>query len=114
MFVTADQHAPSAAVLKRDTPKEPEIRALVEQGFIVRTRADDRGIEARANDFRRATAAIRSGAQIVTTDYPVPDPAFGTYLIRLNGGKPAVCNPVTAPPRCRAIDIENPTSLRRR
>ena len=113
MFVTADQHAPSAAVIKRDTPNAGEIRALVEQGFIVRTRADDRGIEARANDFTRATAAITSGAQIITTDYPVPDPAFGTYLVRLDGGKPAACNLVTAPARCRAIDIENPRSLSR-
>ncbi len=114
MFVTAEQNAPSAAVLKRDEPLESEIRSLVQQGFIVRTRADDRGIEARANDFTRATASIRSGAQIITTDYPVPDPAFGPYLIRLDGGRPATCNPVTAPPGCRAIDVENPRSLLRR
>ncbi len=114
MFVTAEQDAPSAAVLKRDAPLESEIRSLVEQGFIVRTRADDRGIEARANDFTRAAAAIKSGAQIITTDYPVPDPAFGPYLIRLDGGKPAACNPVTAPPGCWATDVENPRSLRRR
>ena len=114
LFVTADVDAPSAAVIKRDEPREAEIRQLVERGFIVRSRADDRGTEARANDFARANAAIKGGAQIVTTDFPVPDPHFGTYEVRLPGGQPARCDPVTAPPRCRSADIENPKFLGRR
>lgn len=114
MFVTADVHAPSAAVLKRDDPVAGEIRRLVEQGFVVRTRADDRGIEARAGDLTRATTAIGSGAQIVSTDYPVADPTIGSYVVRLEGGRPARCNPVIAARRCRAIDIENPKRLRQR
>ncbi len=114
MFVTADVHAPSAAVLKRDEPVDGEIRRLVEQGFVVRTRADDRGIEARAGDLTRAGVAIGSGAQIVSTDYPVADPTIGSYVVRLEGGRPARCNPVTAARRCRAIDIENPNRLRQR
>ena len=114
MFVTADANAPSAAVLKRDEPIGAEIRRLVEQGFVVRTLADDRGIEARAGDLTRARTAIGSGAQIVSTDYPVTDPAIGSYVVRLEGGRPARCNPVSAPPHCRATDIENPKRLRQR
>ena len=114
MFVTAEPDAPSAAVIKRDEPNEAEIRRLVRRGFIVRSRADDRGTEARANDFTRANAAIDGGAQLVTTDFPVPDPHFGTYAVRLRGGQPARCDPVTAPPRCRPTDIENPKHLTRR
>ncbi len=113
LFVTADPESPAAAVIKRDVPEEAEIRRLVRRGFIVRSRADDRGTEARANDFARANAAINGGAQIVTTDFPVPDPHFGTYEVRLPGGRPARCDPVTAPPQCRPTDIENPKFLSR-
>ena len=112
MFVTAEEDAPSAAVLKRDDPVDAEIRRLVEQGFVVRSRADDRNIEARANDLTRASTAIESGAHIVSTDYPVPDPEIGSYVVHLPGGRPARCNPVSAPGRCRAKDIENPKLLR--
>ena len=111
MFVTAEVQAPSAAVIKRDTPDRAEIRRLVRRGFVVRSRADDRGTEARAHDFRRARAAIEGGAQLVTTDFPVPDPHFGPYEVQLAGGSPARCDPVTAPPWCRATDIENPAHL---
>ncbi|MEP6623157.1 MAG: Ca2+-dependent phosphoinositide-specific phospholipase C [Acidimicrobiia bacterium] len=111
MFVTAEVNDPSAAVIKRDTPHETEIRRLVQRGFIVRSRADDRGTEARAHDLRRARAAIDGGAQLVTTDFPVPDPHFGSYQVRLVGGRPARCDPVSAPPSCRATDIENPRLL---
>ena len=114
LFVTAEPDAPSAAVIKRDEPRSAEIRRLVERGFIVRSRADDRGTEARANNFARADAAIKGGAQIVTTDFPVPDPHFGGYEVRLPGGEPARCDPVIAPPRCRSMDIENPKFLNRR
>jgi len=114
MFVTADENAPSAAVLKRDKPVGAEIRRLAQRGFVVRARADDRGVEARAGDLTRATVAIESGAHIVSTDYPVTDPAIGGYVVRLEGGRPARCNPVSAPRRCRAIDIENPKRLRQR
>ncbi|MEO6467843.1 MAG: Ca2+-dependent phosphoinositide-specific phospholipase C [Acidimicrobiia bacterium] len=114
LFVTAEPDAPSAAVIKRDEPDEAEIRRLVRRGFIVRSRADDRGTEARANDFSRANAAVDGGAQLVTTDFPVPDPHFGTYAVRLRGGQPARCDPVIAPPQCRPTDIENPKHLTRR
>lgn len=109
MFVTAEPDAPSAAIVKRDNPveREREIRKLVQQGFIVRTVTEDKGVEARANDHTRADTAIRSGAHIVSTDYPVPDPAVGLYTVRVApDGIAAACNPVTAPPGCRARDLE--------
>ena len=56
-------------------------------------------------------AALSGGAQFVSTDYEVPDPRFGPYQVRIPGGQPARCNPVTAPPTCRAIDVENPRLL---
>ena len=37
----------------------------------------------------------------MSTDYEVPDPRFGPYVVRIPGGTPARCNPVTAPPSCQ-------------
>ena len=50
---------------------------------------------------------IASGAQWVSTDYPVENPAFGTgYSVQIPGGMPARCNPINAPPGCRAAGLE--------
>jgi hypothetical protein len=115
MFVTADPDAPSAAVVKVDDPDEARIRRLVEQHFIVRTRADADTVEARTNDTARRELALRSGAQIVSTDYPVPDPATNPeYSVGIPGGRPARCNPVQSPKDCRSVDVENPKHLRKR
>ena len=94
-----------------DSPK-PEVAAhfiqeLVAQGFIVRTRADGDTVEARTGDTTKRDAAIESGAQFVSTDYPVPNPDFETgYFVEIPGGMPAGCNPISAPADCRAEDIE--------
>ena len=51
--------------------------------------------------------AIASGAQWVSTDYPVPNPAFGTgYFVEIPDGHPARCNPLNAPYGCRSIALE--------
>jgi hypothetical protein len=82
------------------------IADLLAAGYIVRTRADDSGVEARANDPSRANAALASGAQLVSTDYPVPAPSG--YVVSAPG-RPARCNPVNAPPDlpCTPQDVEN-------
>ena len=56
-------------------------------------------------------AALAGGAQFVSTDYEVPDPRLGPYVVKIPGGTPARCNPVTAPPNCTSDDIENPAAL---
>jgi hypothetical protein len=113
MFITADEHAPSAAVIKMDDPDENRIRRLVRAGFIVRTRADADLIEARRHETTRRDLALRSGAQIVSTDFELPMPAIGgDYVVMIPGGTPARCNPVNAPRHCRARDVENPKHLR--
>jgi len=107
MFVPSAPGDDFAAFVKRDVPNAAEIERLVRRNFIVSTRADANGEQARANDHRRADTALRSGAQVVVTDYPVPDPATGTtYSVALPGGRPARCNPVTAPPSCRDKRLE--------
>ena len=114
MFVTADEQSPAAAVIKMDDPDEARIQALVKQGFIVRTRADADLIEARNNDTSRREIALRSGAQIVSTDFEVAVPAIGgDYVVQIPGGTPARCDPVNAPKNCRPSDVENPRQLTR-
>jgi hypothetical protein len=115
MFVTADVQAPSAAVIKMDDPDEQRIRELVKGGFIVRTRADADLVQARNHDVTRRAVALRSGAQIVSTDFEVAVPAIGgDYVVQIPGGTPARCDPVNAPKNCRPSDVENPRQLTRR
>ena len=113
MFVTADPLSPAAAVIKVDDPDEARIKQLVRNNFIVRTRADADVVEARENDVARRDLALQSGAQIVSTDFPVPDPEINDqYFVQIPDGRPGRCNPVRAPADCRPVDVENPEHLK--
>jgi hypothetical protein len=111
MFVPSSPGDPYAAIVKRDTPQPGAFPRIVRQGFLVKTRADAEGVEARADDHSRAATALASGATVVATDYPVPDPKVGPYVVDLPGTAVARCNPVTAPSWCRDRDIENARGL---
>lgn len=80
------------------------IHTYVEQGYLVRTRSDIPLHEARTGDPTRREAALGSGAQYISTDYPEPSPFGSGYIVVLPEaeGRPARCNPVSAPPDCRA------------
>lgn len=109
LFVSAEPGEDAAGFVKLNDPigSFDRIRNLVAQGFLVRTRADGDTAEARTGDTTKRDAAIASGAQFVSTDYPVPNPDFGTgYFVALPGAAPARCNPISAPPECRPDDIE--------
>jgi hypothetical protein len=83
MFVDAEPRDAHAAVISADVPQPERVRRLTRRHFLVKTRADADGEQARANDQTRADAALASGAQIVVTDYPVPDPTIGPYFVEL-------------------------------
>lgn len=71
--------------LLRDDPNSPsEIHALCDR-FIVRTRTDAGTVEARNNDYSRLNKALESGAQILSTDYYIADPAIGSFVIPYKG-----------------------------
>jgi hypothetical protein len=95
-----------AAFIGYDDPtgaNEATIREFVEQGYLVRTRADVPFAEAASGDTGRLRAALDSGAQIISTDFPVVGLAarYGSdYVAELPGGRTARCNPVNAPARC--------------
>ncbi|MES2022325.1 MAG: Ca2+-dependent phosphoinositide-specific phospholipase C [Pseudomonadota bacterium] len=87
MFGTYPEGDAEAAILNIQNPvaEEERIRRAVAQGFIVRTRADSDTVEARRGDYRRFQAALRSGAQIISTDYypGAPDPLHLGFTVRL-------------------------------
>ena len=114
MFTPSPADAPEAAFMKLNDPigDFDAIQAAVSAGFVVRTRADADTVEARSGDTIPRDAALASGAQWVSTDYPVPNPAFGTgYKVEIPMGMPARCNPISAPADCTPLDIENPAHV---
>jgi hypothetical protein len=101
---------PDAAFMVRDEAPQlhDTIIDLVKQGFMIRTRADAPTGEARSGDTTRREAALTSGAQLVSTDYPVPGMAarFGSgYYASLPGDTVARCNPINAPSTCKDADL---------
>ena len=86
LFVNGDRGMPEAATMIRNDPAMPEIKDLVEKGYIVRTRADADTKEARMNDKTEFMAACASGAQIITTDYYQKSTHFKSeYVVRFEG-----------------------------
>lgn len=63
------QHA-AFVMIDNALTRGDEITDLVKRGYLVRTRSDIDTFEARQNDPRRRDAALASGAQIISTDYP--------------------------------------------
>jgi hypothetical protein len=109
LFTSSRPGAPEAAFVKLNNPIADGalIRDLVARGYIIRTRADSDTIQARTGNTAARDAALASGAQYVSTDYPVPDPRFGTgYFVEIPGEGPARCNPVNGPPGCRDRRLE--------
>ena len=112
LFTNGEVGDPWMVVTKIDNPlsDEDRIRAAVEAGIVIRTRADGGLVEPAAEDTTRLEAALRSGAQSISTDIPGPDERF-EYFVEMPDGTPSRCNPVNAPADCRSTDIEDPALL---
>jgi hypothetical protein len=108
IFVNASPSDADAAYMVVNDPEQDaaQIKSLVAQGFIVRTRADADTVQARSGDTSERDAAWASGAQYVSTDYIVPDPRFTSYVGILPSGETIRCNPVSAPEGCRPDQLE--------
>ena len=107
LFVNTDEASPAAGYITLNEQSDiPRIMADVKAGFVVRTRSDADTVEARSNDTARREAALKTGAQYVSTDYRHPDARLSDYQVRLPGTAIAVCNPQRAPERCAGIPIE--------
>jgi hypothetical protein len=111
MFADSEPGQGYESVHVLNDPGSAEVAAAVAEGFIVRTRADSDNEEPLANDTSRREAALASGAQIVSTDYPAKVDGI-EYVVELPGGVPSRCNPLSAPAECIAEAIENPEFIR--
>jgi len=95
MFVFTTVENEEAAFIKVDDPESNfvGIQELVDNGFIVRTRADADTEEARSGNYTRMNRAFESGAQLISTDYYRPDPRntsdekWSDFEVRFADGK---------------------------
>jgi hypothetical protein len=98
--------------VKRNEPRgtnTAEIQALVRDGYLVRTRSDVPLATVTANDPAMLQAALASGAQLISTDFPeigMTGRYDSDYLARLPEDLPARCNPVNAPRGCDSDRLE--------
>jgi len=94
MFIATDEHSPLASFICIEDPLRDQTRITqdVAAGFIVKTRADADTREARAGNPARRDAAFASGAQIVATDFLMPDKKIGPYQVNLADGQKAQCD----------------------
>jgi Phosphoinositide phospholipase C, Ca2+-dependent len=112
LFTNARPGSPDAAFVKRNDPTGPalaEIRDLVRAGYLVRTRSDEPLATVLSGDTTRLRAALASGAQLVSTDFPEVGMSVRydrDYVAALPGGGPARCNPVIRRPGCRSRRLE--------
>ncbi len=102
LFTNSDPGRPDAAFVEENEGTPQVIDQLVRQGYIVRARADESTIAARTDDTTRRDALLNSGAQMISTDYPLSEPSKWTgYSVGFPSGLPARCNIINAPPSCR-------------
>ena len=96
LFTNSTPGAPDAAFLERNDGPADEIKALVEQGYLVRARTDADTRQARTDDTSTRDAMIGSGAQILSTDYPANEPSRwpGHYSVELPGNVTVRCDPI--------------------
>jgi hypothetical protein len=102
VFTRGPEGAPDAAVTEVNDPRgtgQAEIQRLVRKGYLVRTRSDEPLATIRDKDYTRLGIALDSGAQWVTTDFPVAGMAArydSDFVAKLPGHTPVRFNPVTA------------------
>ncbi|MHB1023472.1 MAG: phosphatidylinositol-specific phospholipase C1-like protein [Acidobacteriaceae bacterium] len=106
LFTNSTPGDSEAAFVEQNEPNIAKIRELVQQGYLVRTRTDESTVQGRTGNTIRRTAALASGAQMLSTDYPASEPArwIGSkgkhYTVELPHNVVARCNPVLKPARC--------------
>lgn len=96
MFVSVSEAHPAAAWMKINDPigQFDHIQSMVAKGFLVRTRADSETRHSRENDTTQRDKAFASGAQFISTDYPVADKRFSDYSVRFEQQAVMRVNPV--------------------
>jgi hypothetical protein len=102
LFTNSDPGKPDAAFVEENEGTPQVIDQLVREGYIVRARADENTAAARTNDTTRRDELLQSGAQMISTDYPLSEPSKWTgYSVGFASGLPARCNIINAPQGCQ-------------
>jgi Phosphoinositide phospholipase C, Ca2+-dependent len=109
LFTNSTPGEPDAALIERNEGPAAEIAELVRKGYLVRARTDSDTKEARTNDTTVRDAMIASGAQLLSTDYPINEPArwAGNFVVTLPGKVVARCNPINVPAGCNRAVASN-------
>ncbi|MBL7013756.1 MAG: phosphatidylinositol-specific phospholipase C1-like protein [Candidatus Marinimicrobia bacterium] len=111
LFTDSKPGTPEAAFIKQNRPTE-EIAKWVQQGYIVRTRADADTEQARRGDTNQRDSALSSGAQFISTDYYVADARndsselWSDYSVQLPNGVAVRLNPINGPKAFNDMIIE--------
>jgi hypothetical protein len=112
LFTNSRPGSPDAAFVKRNEPTDAnlaQIQGLVRSGYVVRTRSDEPLSTVLSGDETRLRAALESGAQLVSTDFPEVGMSARydrDYVVALPEGGVARCNPVIRPRGCRSRRLE--------
>jgi hypothetical protein len=118
LFTNSRPGSPDAAFVKRNEPTAAnleQIQGLVRGGYVVRTRSDEPLSTVLSRDETRLRAALESGAQLVSTDFPEVGMSaryHRDYVVALPEGGPARCNPVIRPRGCRSLKLERTRAAR--
>jgi hypothetical protein len=111
VFTRGPEGQPDAAITEVNDPRganQAEIQRLVKKGYLIRTRSDEPLSTIRANETSRVGTALASGAQWVTTDFPVAGMAArydSDFVAELPGHTAVRCNPVVGPAWCRGGNV---------
>jgi hypothetical protein len=118
LFTNARPGSPDAAFVKRNEPTQAnlqQVQGLVRSGYVVRTRSDEPLGTVLSGDESRLRAALASGAQLVSTDFPEVGMSArynSDYVVALPEGGPARCNPVIRPRWCWSRKLERTPAAR--
>jgi hypothetical protein len=108
IFTNSRPGSADAAFIKRNDPtgaNTAQIQDLVRRGYLVRTRSDVPLTTILSGDTAMLDAALRSGAQLISTDFPEVGMSArydSDYVAEVPGGGTWRCNPVNATEGCRA------------
>lgn len=112
LFTNSRAGFQDAAFIKRNEQggaNTAQIQELVRAGYLVRTRSDEPLSTVLSGDTTQLAAALESGAQIVSTDFPVPGMAArydSDFVAQLSDGAVARCNPINTRAQCRDRRLE--------
>lgn len=111
LFTNSDPGLSETAFIEQNNGSKEAIDALVEKGYLVRTRTDEGTEQARTNDTTRRDLVLSTGAQLISTDYPASEPSPWTgFSVALPNGLVARCNPVNKPTVCVDSLLESDTA----